>query len=577
MDSALTNQLNEFAQFFLFKPTWAFQNFIRVPHRIVGLFTGNQAMKTSSTAFQYVLRIMGWHPVAHKNVLYFECMNRHEFGVLNRPQDNICTVCGGKLNIHPRGSRIFRFAAETLPQEKETVGLDGEGQSKEIKNSTYPEFKKWLPRFLIKKDISFRLPSMSILDPNGGCYFGELHYPVEEIVVEFVSYNQQIQAGAGVQRLSVWCDEEPPKDFYEEQLPRLLAENGDFIVSLTPANRITWTYDEIFERAALYVRTKAIVDFYKEREGKEVKRIERTSSPHDIAVIQAATDDNPTLMPEVIDSLFDAVDDQDTLAIRRYGIFKQVTGRIFKDFEYATHVIDPEKYFPGRRMFKDWVLARLVDYHESIPWAIAWVALSPHDEAFVYEEWDPSPDNFVNLTIAEEVASRSENYHFVMNLFDPLASKVQTNTGISTIEDFNRIFHQLKHEGIGSGGYWESWDTKSTRGRDIIRMRLKNALRVGVPFNNTILEGGLKTYLPTIWVWNNCRNMARSLKQWRLEEWAAARQNVNRERKETPAEKFSHFCTALEAAFKDRRFRARKMEWETSGGQRHDKRFQGRR
>jgi phage terminase large subunit-like protein len=406
--------------------------------------------------------------------------------------------------------------------------------------------------------------------------FGDLYYPPEEIIVEFVSYNQQVQAGAGVQRLSVWCDEEPPHDFYEEQLPRLLAENGDFIISLTPANRITWTYDELFEKASLYLRTKSIVDFYKKNENRDVKRIERNDSPHDIAVVQAATDDNPTLRPDVINELFDAVDDPDALAIRRYGIFKQTTGRIFKDFAYPTHCIDPFRHFPDGRMFGDWVLARLVDYHESIPWAIIWVALSPHDEAFVYDEWNPSPEKYVNITIAEEVASRSEQYRFIMNLFDPLAAKVQTNTGISTIEDFNRLFYQLKHEGIGSGGFWQPWDTKSTRGRDAIRMRLKNASKVGVPFNNTIIKEGVKTYLPTLWIWNNCREMSRSLKQWRLDEWANSRSAGLHEKKETPGDKYSHFCTALEAAFKDQRFRARQMNWNSSGGQRSDHRFQGR-
>ena len=59
----------------------------------------------------------------------------------------------------------------------------------------------------------------------------------------------------------------------------------------------------------------------------EVKKIERVDSPHDIAVIQAATDDNPTLSKAVIEEKLSIYEDPDDIAIRRYGIFRQVSGR----------------------------------------------------------------------------------------------------------------------------------------------------------------------------------------------------------------------------------------------------------
>ena len=59
-----------------------------LPHKIVAAFTGNQYGKTATFAFQYVLRILGWHPVPEKNVLYFECPNfkEHDWHTLKLPE-----------------------------------------------------------------------------------------------------------------------------------------------------------------------------------------------------------------------------------------------------------------------------------------------------------------------------------------------------------------------------------------------------------------------------------------------------------------------------------------------------------
>jgi len=61
--------------------------------------------------------------------------------------------------------------------------------------------------------------------------------------------------------------------------------------------------------------------------------------------------------------------------------------------------------------------------------------------------------------------------------------------------------------------------------------------------------------LPTLWISNRCMETARSLKQWRLESWSRQASNVDKDRKESPSQKFSHYCTALECAFKDKRVR----------------------
>jgi hypothetical protein len=478
-----TKQLNDMAGLMSWEPTWAFRQYLQLPHKLIGLFTGNQSMKTSSTAYQYVLRVLGKHPVPEKNVLYFECASRycknghrivpeskqkkcpecdekllnfssHKYSIKTRPENNICTDCGERITIHKRNSRVFRFASEVAPNESGDTGEGG--ASAETRNTQYPEFKKWLPAFLIKKDITARVQNLILHDPNMGKVFGEnedrtpMVYNGSDIVVEFVSYNMSTQATAGVQRMSIWEDEEAPHEFHSEQGPRLLAENGDLIITLTPANFITWTYDEVFEKAKVYYRTKAICKFLS-TDSNKVEQIEHTDSEHDIAVIQAATDDNPTLDEEVIDRMFMNESDPDRLAIRRYGIFRQVSGRIFKDFDFNTHVVVGDSLFPEGIPRKNWVHARGIDFHAKTPWANGFMALSPDNEAFIYDELTISPEKYTTKEIAKENALMGGDYEYRLNLIDPFAEATKKDT-LSVLDDLNREFNELKYDGIGKGG-----------------------------------------------------------------------------------------------------------------------------
>lgn len=563
--------INNFTAYLSFKCTWAYRKFINLPHWIIGLFCGNQYGKTAGVAHQYVSRWLGIHPVARKNTVYMECASRyckngHRFVIGSKgfPNDFVCPDCGEKIgkhsyhaflmgsgllgkdcpdcgekvSVHMRVTRAYRFCSEVLPEEKGTVS-DDSGESAELKNTIYPAIKKWLPHFLIKKDITARNKSMILIDVFGG----------PDILLDFTGYSQTVQSGAGVQRTSIYCDEEPPPDFLEEQKPRLIADNGDLIIGCTPANRITYLYDDIFEQASVYIRTQTICDKF------GLKQIEYTENETDIAIIQAATDDNPTLDSEAIEKIFASIDDPDALAIRRYGIFKQVSGRIFKDFSYNIHYIGRDRYFPDGIPDR-WVHGRFIDYHPHNRWACVNISISQYDEAFIWEEFNPDPNRMTTREISREFALMGKDYNFLLNLIDPLSKATQKDT-VTVLDDINREFYDLKKDSIGTGGYWQPWDTKSTRGREEIRRRLKNSLRVERPFNNKVIIKGREQRLSTLWLLNNCNNTAKSMRSWRLEEWANSASLSTKDAKESPQQKHSHFPMCIEAAFKHPGFRAR--------------------
>jgi hypothetical protein len=262
-------------------------------------------------AMDYLLRIMGRHPVEWKNI---------------KDSDSI---------------RTFRFASEVLP----VLGGDEAGS----KNTQYPAIKKRLPPSLLKRDITDKNKTITIRNLSGG----------PDIYIEFVAYSQGSGSQAGVQRRSVWLDESAPRSFFDEQVPRLMAADGDLVYTMTPEpGLIGWEFDELYERAAKIMRTELVCQRMYKRFGERHQKVECTGNKDDIVVLMAASDDNPIYnelakkrgmtVDEYIREklrLFDA--DEDVMDARRYGLFRHLSGKLFKSYTPSVHVISYDKYFEG--------------------------------------------------------------------------------------------------------------------------------------------------------------------------------------------------------------------------------------
>lgn len=542
ISAADRQNLEYWANFLSIKNTRLFLEFLKRWEKIIFFITGNQWGKNVNIMKQYIIRWRGEHPIPWKNLPF-------EGGV----------------------TRTYRFCSEKKP-------LDPDGGES---NTIYPVLKRMIPKWMIVKDISQRRDTMQLRHPKGG----------EDFYAEFVSYSQDTQVTAGQQRLSVYLDERSNREFFEEQIPRILSCDGDIIGGLTPAlGAVTFQFEDILQKANTIIRTRRVREKLKEVFNEDHPYIEtfENNNPVSICVLQAATDDNPlyadlvkarnerdvkliemgkhprykkiedfksaTIESYIKENL--GFYDLDTELVRRYGIFREMSGRIMKEFETAIHRIYGHKYFPeGIPHF--WLHGRAIDYHQSTPWHTTFIAISPEDEAFVYDELVMSPDRYVTFQIGLEIAKKSKDYKYLYNKIDPLAAQVQTNTGVSTIQDLNRLFHEFKRDGICEGGYWTSWDSKSTRGREEVKKRLHNSRLCGIPFNNKIKTEGGFVNLPTIWILDNCVTTIDCFKNWRYEEWSDRSKLETKEAKETPMQRYSHIMTAIEAMFKESGFHAR--------------------
>ncbi len=342
-------QANEFESFSRYIHTWDSIQFLNLKERIIALFFGNQRGKGAMVWMGYVHRILGTHPIPERNINYFECANGHTFspaqwldGTDLRYKDGLCPKCAKpnrkEVKLHIRSNKIIRVAGDILPGGDGEKGKKGDG-SKEVRCVMYKEMMKWMPPLLVHNTPTERKPQVDIYDPYGG----------EDIVFEYVSYKMPVESTRGHQRVSIAADELGSEGFYDEQRPRLMVENGDFILTytVTEDSKSTVLYDQIYDKASVYYRSKFMVDeYYKKRMKQDVPQIERTGRLNaagrstDIAVMQSASDDNPTLTTRQVEDYLMDYPDPEVQMMRRFCIFTQLSSKIFPQFRFGTHDID---------------------------------------------------------------------------------------------------------------------------------------------------------------------------------------------------------------------------------------------
>ncbi len=467
---------------------------LRLPHKTIALFAGNRGGKTFDIAYQYFLRLLGRHRIEDKNRL----------------------------------AKKIRCMSSTLPTSDAAEEQD---------NAQYLQLKQLIPKELILKDVTARAQNLVVQRPVG--------LSSKTTIFEFRSSKQELQDLGKIPLSSVWHDEETPQRHRLECRKRLMDEGGDEIFSLTPINYLSYCFDDIWQRKSYVYRTKTVSDKF------GLPQEEEFNNNNDIACIQMATWDNPILTAENIDAVLGDITDPDEYLICAYGVFKQISGRIFKSYDPRICYVSFQKTFPDGVPY-EWVHTRGIDYHDSrLPWSIGWMAISPNNEWFLWQEFHPAidgPTAYSTYDIAKAMVRKSLDYEYMVNLIDPLANMKQPNTLFSVTDDLIRYFHEMRAPVM-----WEGWDTKGRKGRDEVALRFKNAVRCGKPFNNVVKDKGVMTHLPTLWICDTCPNFNRSLQEWKYREHMTAGTQIMNDPNPKGQQKHSHDPMVLEALSKDHR------------------------
>lgn len=221
-----------------------------------------------------------------------------------------------------------------------------------VEGIIFPQFKQWLyPSALINGswEDSYDKTLRTLTFANTS-------------TIQFMSYDQDLDKFAGTSRHWIHFDEEPPQSIYIENMARLIDTDGDFWITMTPVEGMTWVHDDLYESNA-------------------------DNPDGSVEVIEIDMLENPYLKEGAIKSFMDSID-EDERQSRIAGKFVQIGGRIYKQFDPTPgghHVLAEPIEHPKQR-FKDWLWVVSLDHGLSNPTAVLWSAVNTKGEIVTFNE-----------------------------------------------------------------------------------------------------------------------------------------------------------------------------------------------
>lgn len=345
-----------------------------------------------------------------------------------------------------------------------------------------PEVARWLPPSEIKggsweEGYNKELRTLSL--ENGSS-------------IEFMSYDQDLEKFAGTSRHWTWFDEEPPEDIWTECLVRLVDTAGDWWITMTPVEGMTWTYDQIYERS------------------------NPAHDDHDsnILVVEVDSVMNPYINPGEMDILLAGLD-KDERSARERGQYVQRGGLVYPNFNESIHVIDAvdaKELDP-----KYWFHFAHMDHGYTNPTSWHWSAINEEGRMIVYDEYYKTKD-IVKVHAAEVLARNAQ--HIVLpsyNVGDPSIRNVDPITGTS-----------IQIEYIENGVPIILGNNDFNAGSEIVRKKF------GSPDSPA-----------TLFVTRTCSNLIWELKRYRFATWANKKIERDKNPQEKPHKKNDHACDDL--------------------------------
>ena len=257
-----------------------------------------------------------------------------------------------------------------------------------------PELAKWIPPSLLIKgswEESYNKTEKILTLDNGS-------------TMDFPTHEMDLVKHAGTSRHGIWFDEEPPKAIFNENMARLIDTSGEWWLTETPVEGMTWVYDDIY----LASRTNP-----------------------DLFVIEVDMEDNIYLSPTQIEFLMSTFSDDDKEA-RKHGKFIQIGGLIYKMFN-DTNIVPPvgvqSPEFRG--MLQNWTFFNCMDAGFNNPTAWLWAATSKDGKVIVYDEHYES--GLIVREHAQIVIDRNRQWGVdpVYNVGDPSIANHDPVTGTS--------------------------------------------------------------------------------------------------------------------------------------------------
>jgi len=389
------------------------------------------------------------------------------------------TVGGAAEAVFRATGRHPYRAVEPPPTYGRVVAVDFvEGVEKIVK----PEIARWLP------------PS----DLLGGSWESAYDSRLRELTlnngskIEFMSYDQDLEKFAGTSRHWCWFDEEPPQDIWVECLMRLIDTGGDWWITMTPVEGMTWTYDDIYERS----------------------NPSHEKYDPNLLVVEVESAMNPHLNEGELEILLAGLDDDEKKA-RLRGQYVQRGGLIYPNFNENIHLIDPIN--PKRLAQDQWLHFAMMDHGIRAPTVWLWAAIDREGRMIVYDEYHKAGE--IIKVHAANVHAYNARHGVVpsYNVGDPSIRNKDPITGTSIQIEY--VDHGIPIV-LGNNDF--------PAGSNAVRSKFGG--------------NGIKQ---SLWITRNCPNLAWELKRYRFALWANKKMDREKNPKEEPNKKDDHCCDAL--------------------------------
>lgn len=369
----------------------------------------------------------------------------------------------------------------------------------------YPQYKQWLYPSALRGgswDTAYDKWTRTLNFANGS-------------TIEFMSYDQDLDKFAGTSRHWIHFDEEPPRTVWVECLARLIDTDGDYWVTMTPVEGMTWIYDDLYENNV-------------------------NNADGDVEVIEINTLENPFLNDQAIQNFAKTVD-KDDVDTRIGGGFVRQGGLIYKNFDptpghlqvLEDQIDEPATVFNENQWL--WILC--LDHGLNNPTAVEWLAVDPNGFVVCFDEWykrDWTIDKHAHK-IKETI--RGHGRWPDLLIADPSIANRNPVTGTSIQQEY--ITHGLPFT-LGNN------DVKA----GIIRVK---KYFNPAPYISTRPTAFYKTYMdkighnsiPRLLVSPRCTNLIWELKRYRWKTYANKKLQYENNPYDEPHKKDDHACDAL--------------------------------
>ncbi len=249
-------------------------------------------------------------------------------------------------------------------------------------------------------------------------------YLTDGSFIEFMTYEQDLEKFAGTSRHFVSFDEEPPKSIWSECLLRLVDTDGDWWISMTPVEGLTWTWDTLYEPHTVGQRPNTLV-------------------------IEVSMHDNPYLSEKAKAKILANITDPEERMAREFGKYVFIKGLVYKDFDPNIH---NRGLFVPKKGMQIWTS---LDTGWRHPAAWLWHAVEPGGHITTFHEM---VDNEKTIEIWSREVLEWEAQNLIRNGLeiyartgDPAMRQTREQTGSSVVGEYAKHGIFLGVEGVPTG------------------------------------------------------------------------------------------------------------------------------